>query len=810
MTLSRRDFLRTSAFTVAAAGSGLIPRSLAYSAPAGDTQRLAAGWEFLQGPLGGVWEALHSEGIAVWLPVTVPHCFNRYDACDPDTAYYRGEGWYRTKLVLNNPHADGRTLLHFEGAGQRSDVYVGQTLVGQNIGGYNEFLIDITDAAAPLGATVPLIVRCDNSRSMDTMPADVSDFSLYGGLYRNVSLIYVPAVALASVHVAVDFKPGESAHVAVRMALHNPASHTENLSIRVEIVDPNTARVHRETIETSPWVDRKEITHLEIERPQLWSTDDPKMYECRVSIESKFGQSSLTQRFGIRHAAFDEQGVFRLNGKKLFLKGTQRHEDDAHEAAAVPEAITRREIEMIAEMGANFVRLAHYQQSELVLDLCDEKGVLVWEEVPWCRGGVGNDSFKQMGRRLLRTMIEQHYNHPSIVFWGLGNEDDWPGEYPSIDKQAIRAYMQELNNIAHQLDPSRLTSFRRSDFAGDIPDAYSPSIWAGWYRGAYTEYQQMLEEQRGKVKHLLHIEWGADAHARRHAEDPYLPLRKQGTQEQGYMAMRAGGSTHAATEGDWSETYACDLFDWHLKVQETLSWFSGSAQWAFKDFSTPLRPENPVPRVNQKGLVERDLTKKEGYYVFQSYWAEAPMAHIYGHSWPVRWGEPRWVKVYSNCDSAELFLNGKSCGVKKRNTQDFPAAGLRWECNFLAGENLLHVVARKGSATVTDEIRFQYQAEKWSTPAVLKLSEISREDRVVTVEAKVVDGNGVQCLDARNRIRFSIAGDGVLIDNLGTSAGSRVVEMYNGRAMISARQKNGPITIGVTGDQLASALLTIS
>ena len=132
-----------------------------------------------------------------------------------------------------------------------------------------------------------------------------------------------------------------------------------------------------------------------------------------------------------------------------------------------------------------------------------------------------------------------------------------------------------------------------------------------------------------------------------------------------------------------------------------MDWLTGSAQWVFKDFSTPLRPENPVPRVNQKGVVERDLTPKEGYYVFQSYWAEKPMVHIYGHTWPVRWGaagEQKMVKVYSNCAAAELFLNGKSCGVKQRNSQDFPGAGLRWMVPFQAGENHLRVVARRGAA----------------------------------------------------------------------------------------------------------------
>ena len=146
-----------------------------------------------------------------------------------------------------------------------------------------------------------------------------------------------------------------------------------------------------------------------------------------------------------------------------------------------------------------------------------------------------------------------------------------------------------------------------------------------------------------------------------------------------------------------------------------MPWLTGSAQWPFKDFSTPVRPDNPIPYMNQKGVVERDLTKKEAYYVFQSYWTDKPMAHIYGHSWPVRWGnegEEKMIKVYSNCDEAELFLNGKSVGVKKRNSQDFPAAGLRWNVKLNKGKNDVKVIAKNGKVQVEDAISIQYQTEK--------------------------------------------------------------------------------------------------
>jgi beta-galactosidase len=219
-----------------------------------------------------------------------------------------------------------------------------------------------------------------------------------------------------------------------------------------------------------------------------------------------------------------------------------------------------------------------------------------------------------------------------------------------------------------------------------------------------------------------------------------------------------------------------------------------------------------VPRVNQKGVIERDMTRKEGYFVFQSYWTEQPMAHIYGHTWPVRWGaegQERIVKVYSNCPSAELFVNGASAGARQRNSQDFPAAGLRWMVKFAPGKNHLRVAASKNGVTVSDEIEFEYQTAKWGKPARFHLAQIARDHDVVTIEATAFDAEGTLCLDAKNVVRFSLAGSGSLIDNQGTSTGSRVVELYNGRAQISIRCNQGAGTAGVTSENITSAFVTV-
>ncbi len=790
-------------------------------------RRLADNWEYFQGPLDSTFEAWNNGEIAVWQPVTLPHCFNHYDACDPDTPAYRGEGWYRTHLTLANPYPNGRTLLHFGGAGQTTDIFLGDQHLAQHVGGYDEFVVDITEHAADPNEKSPrLAICCNNSHDLERMPSDLSDFTLYGGLYRHITLVYLPALSIEAIHAHVTLADAHApAKITLTGRLYNPASlAADDAKLTLDLLDAQGKVIaskqttwHEATASTTAFAGERDLAAFTLDKPTLWSPASPQLYQCRVTLTSAAGTHMLTERFGIRHINFLEDGPFHLNGERLLLRGTHRHEDHAGYAAAIPDDVTRQEFTLIKNVGANFIRLAHYQQSRLVLDLCDELGLLVWEEVPWCRSGIAGPRWQQMGRDKLHNMIDQHFNHPAVIFWGLGNEDDWPTEYPSVDQNAIRAYMSELNTLAHQLDSSRYTSYRRCDFARDIPDVYSPSIWAGWYSGRFTEYQQSLEAQRKRVKRTIHIEWGADSHARRHSEDPDRIVDQiatgKGTDERGLVYKSTGGDARVSRDGDWSETYACNLFDWTLKVQESLPWLSGAAQWVFKDFTTPLRVENPVPRINQKGLLERDMTPKEAYYVFQSYWADRPMVRLYGHTWPIRWGaanEKKLVKVYSNCPQAELFLNGVSLGTKHRDSQDYPCAGLRWLTSFKPGRNHLKVVAKPANGVpISDEIDFIYQTDTWTASTHFKLVEKSRDAATITVLATLHDAKNVLCLDAKNIVRFTLAGDGTLIDNRGTSTGSRVVQLYNGRAEITLNRGSGESSIAISSQGLPTALLTL-
>ena len=784
-------------------------------------QRLADGWEFYQGSLGSTWEIWRGDKASdnvTWTPVTLPHCFNAHDAVDPDVRYYQGPGWYRTRLKVANPFPNGRTLLHFDGAGQKSQVFVGLKKVGEHLGGYDEWTVDITDAAAKVGGNgeVPLAVLCDNSRDAESIPSDLSDFNRYGGLYRHVTLIYAPAISLSRVHIEPKLGADGKASVKVRGQLHNPGTLKDEAELAIEVRDPNGKPIHTATQKLAPCSGAKELAVFEIPAPQLWSPKSPALYRCSVTLKSPHGEQQVTERFGVRSVEWVEHGPFKLNGARLLLRGTHYHEDHAGVAAAVPDDVVRQTLKAMKDMGANFVRLGHYQQAPLVLDLCDELGLLVWEEIPWCRGGLGGEVFRQQCRNMLRNLIDQHFNHPAVILWGLGNENDWPGDFEKFETNAIRSFMAELNTLAHQLDPSRQTSIRRCDFCKDIVDVYSPSIWAGWYGGRYTEYRASTEKAIKDTPHFFHAEYGGDSHAQRHAEEPEKFLGAvatgQGTAEVGKAYKAAGGKARASKDGDWSESYIINLFDWHLKEQEQMPNLTGAAQWIFKDFATPLRPENPVPRVNQKGVLERDGTPKESYYVFQSYWAEKPMIHIYGHTWPVRWGkagEEKLVKVFSNCREVELFVNGASVGVKQRSVTNYPAAGLNWSVKFKEGPNTLRAQGKANGVDVDDEISLTYQIAGWSKPAKFSMKEIGQTNGVVTIEARVFDKEGVPCLDAANLVRFGLAGDGQLLDNLGTAAGSRAVQLGNGRAQITLKLTGSVAMVSVSTPGIETELLQL-
>ncbi len=726
---------------------------------------------------------------APWTEVLLPHTWNAFDAVDQIPGYRRGAGWYRKVLTIPENRGARRTILEFEGANITTDVFANGQRAGGHVGGYVGFNVDLT----PLLRTGEneVFVRVDNSYDPHIIPSQRADFFIYGGIFRDVWLNDLPPDRIGRVHVLTPRVTREEAETVAEVVVQGTAGVGARTAVVAEILDPAGAVAGRSetTLQAAAGDRRVRLLLPTVRRPRLWSPSDPSLYTMRISLRSDTGLlDRVEERFGYRFFEFKEHGPFLLNGERLLLRGTHRHEDYAGLGNAIPDSLHRRDIVSIKAMGANFVRLAHYPQDPEIYRACDELGLLVWDELPWCRGGVGDAEWKSHTRRLLREQIDRNRNHPSIILWSLGNEMDWVPEFPGgDDPDSLKTFFRELHEIAKGLDSSRPTAVRKFPPGTGICDVSSPSIWAGWYSGAYRDYEKRITEAREIHPRLLHVEYGGDSHVGRHTE---APVDGEGwTGSDGWPGPKPRKLKNVSVEGDWGESYIIDLFDWHLRVSESLDWLTGNAQWAFKDFGTPLRPENPIPYVNQKGLVDRNGVPKDAYYVFKSHWTVSPaFCRIVSPTWDERSGPPgvkRSVRVYSNCRTVELFVNGVSAGKRVRNPAAFPAAGLTWDLLFSGGENRLTAEGTGlAGEMVGDSVRFTYVQEHHGEPDHLVLSASPGTEGTVLITAVAVDHEGRRCLDYNKRIYFSSLESGKLLEHYGTPTRSSVIEMANGRARI--------------------------
>ncbi|MEO1644488.1 MAG: glycoside hydrolase family 2 TIM barrel-domain containing protein, partial [Chloroflexota bacterium] len=449
--------------------------------------------------------------------VTLPHTWNTLDtmSTDPDWHYRRGVGVYEKQFQPPADAQNQRLWLEFEAVAQTAKVFFDDELLTEHYGGYTSFRVNIPNRAGTIR------VEADNTPNPDVIPSDRSDFFLYGGITRNVWLYRTYDAWIES--VKAEMICGEASG-EVKLTIHLAGDLSKVSSVVSHIYDPEG---FPEQVHVHPIDDNTISQSLVVDKQyHLWSPTEPNLYFISIRLQAEdilfdnpinytkpIDQVGLD--IGFRTYDFPEYGAFYLNGERLLLRGTHRHEDWAGYGCAVPDDITRREFQMIKDAGFNFVRTGHYPQSRAALEACDELGIIVWEELPWCRGGIGGDKFKHHAKTMLQEMITQHYNHPSIIFWGLGNELDWESDHPDSTDDKVRDFLRELHDFAHTLDSSRLTALRRFDYGADVVDVYSPSIWAGWYRGKYTDYELNIRDALAKYPRLLHAEWGGDSHAGR-------------------------------------------------------------------------------------------------------------------------------------------------------------------------------------------------------------------------------------------------------------------------------------------------------
>lgn len=752
-------------------------------------------WEYLEdntNQLSDLDKALN------WESIDLPHTWNQWDVMDVLPGYRRDASWYRKTMVIED-HDDAKYKLYFEGANITADVFVNGTHIGQHIGGYLGFEFDISNRIIK-GKSNTIAVRVDNSYNRDIIPSQKADFFIYGGITRDVWLKIVPKVNLDQALIKTDSVSHAAAFTSLKVKIENADLFSERFSIKSQIKDSNGRLI---SVLHIPGVDYNSETFYafpKIEDPLLWSPDRPYLYTVETSV-LKDGEviDKIENQVGYRYYEFKPYGAFYLNGERLLLRGTHRHEEHAGYGNAMPNHLHRKDMEDIKRMGANFVRLGHYPQDPSVYQACNELGIIVWDELPWCRGGLGEDTWKRNTELMLEEMITQNYNHPSIFFWSLGNEIYWLPDFENgDDKEKINTYLHKLNDLSHQLDPNRMTALRKYYAGFDIIDVFSPSIWSGWYAGVYKNYSNTIKKNQKKYPRFLHMEYGGSSHVGRHTENPITGDGALNEDDWAEVSNQVD-VVNVAKSGDWTENYIVDLFDWYLGVSETQAGFAGNAQWAFKDFGTPLRPENAIPYVNQKGLVDRNGKPKDAYYVFKSYWSDDPFAYIESHTWTERSGpadKTRNVSVYSNCSELELILNGKSQGTKKRVLGNFPACGLNWDVHFKEGDNQIIALGRTEADTqVSDTLNLRYNYTQAESADHIKLTYKPYNNGNLLVEAKMYDNQGNRVLDYEKPIYFSHDGAGELLIDYGTPTRSHIIQMANGYAAIELQKTERGVAI---------------
>ncbi|WP_378181292.1 glycoside hydrolase family 2 TIM barrel-domain containing protein [Aquimarina sp. SS2-1] len=743
-------------------------------------------WDYLELNLEDV-DQVHKQ--TSWIPITLPHTWNNYDTMDLKPGYRRSASWYRKDLEIDAINKDFVYQLYFEGSNVTTKVYVNGKLSGKHIGGYIGFLVDISGHIKK--GRNEILVRVDNGYDPEIIPSQKSDFFIYGGITRDVWLIKKHISHISDLKITTPDVSRDKASLQLNMKIEG-LSTEESYEVKAELFQPNGKKV--QTLSKKGTSGQLKIDFKNTAKPLLWDIDTPHLYRVEVALLKSGKQvDKLTESFGFRWFEFKKNGPFYLNGKRVLLRGTHRHEEHAGYGAAMPNALHRKDIEAIKEMGANFIRLAHYPQDPEVYKMCDELGLLVWDELPWCRGGIGNESWKTNTRNMLTEIINQNYNHPSIIIWSLGNEIYWLPDFEDGDnEEKLNAFLKELNTLSHTLDPTRKTAIRKYYAGSDIVDVFSPSIWSGWYSGSYTTYQKAIDKYLKEYPHFIHAEYGGSSHYGRHTENP---IDGRGVMDpDGWTeAITQTSVTNIAKIGDWSENYIVDLFDWHLKIAETTDSFVGNVQWAFKDFGTPLRPENDIPYVNQKGIMDREGNPKDAYYVFKSYWAKEPFVYIESKTWTERQGPEhtsRSINVYSNCDKVTLYFEGQALAEKKRDINVFPASGLTWDVLFKEGTNKLKAVGFKNGKKVTDSLNVQYRYKKNEVANSLMLSYEKLENGNYLVIATAKDKMGLRCLDYEERVYFQCLSGGETKKYLGTPMGSEVIKMSNGRAQIEVVPDN--------------------
>ena len=667
------------------------------------------GWKFTK---GSPFEAqLTGCDDSSWETVNIPHTWNDKDADDETPGFYRGPVWYRKQLFIDKSQEGRQAVIYFEGANQEVRFYLNGQFVGEHKGGYTRFCFDITSHLR-YGQENLFAIYVNNVYNPNIPPLS-ADFTFFGGIYRDVYLQFMNPVHIATndyassgVYIRTPEVNNSAASVEITTLLTNDMPQATEIRVENIICDADGKEVKKTQAEvklaageTKADISKK----IKIDSPRLWDIDDPYRYMVYTRILDKRKGTLLDEvvnPLGLRWFKFDSEKSFFLNGKGRKLIGTARHQDYFQKGNALRDELHVQDVLLLKEMGGNYLRVSHYPQDPVIMEMCDKLGIVTSVEIPVVNAVTETEEFLHNSVEMAKEMVRQDFNRPSVMIWGYMNEIFL--RRPYTEGKQLEDYYRFTEKVARALeatireeDPSRYTmmayhnmpQYYEDAHLTEIPMIQGWNLYQGWYEPDINEFQRLLDRAhkayKGKV--LMVTEYGPGVDPRVHS---YQPERF-----------------------DFSQEYGLVYHKHYLNEMMKRPFVAGSSLWNLNDFYSESRVD-AVPHVNNKGVVGLNREKKDVYWFYKTALSRRPILVIGNREWKSRGGVVNTaqkeciqsVPVFSNAEEVELFVNNKSLGKKK--IEDNYAL---FDVPFMGGENLLEAVAVAGDNKLRDMLRIQFQ-----------------------------------------------------------------------------------------------------
>ncbi len=647
---------------------------------------LDSGWRFIRQDVTGATNASFDD--SSWTNVNLPHTWNNLDGQDGGNNYYRGIGWYRSHLTPDGSYTNRHFFLKFDGAFLVTDVYVNGNYLGEHQGGFAAFVFDATPYLS-VGADNVIAVKVNNAFNANIPPLN-ADFTFFGGLYRDVHLLVTDPVQISpqdygssGVYLKTTSVSSSSANLQITTVVSNSTATAQTVTVRAVVTDAATNIVTTLTnVVTLPASSVSNVVaNTVISNPHLWNgLADPYLYQAFVEIRNGTNVTDLVaQPLGFRWFSVDPTNGFFLNGQHYDLHGVDMHQDWFNCGWALTNAQRETNFMFLKEIGATAVRLSHYEHHDYTYQLADQDGIILWSEVPLIDYITESTAFYTNTLQQLREMIRQRGNHPSVVCWSVYNEITSTGQDPT------NLIGQEVQ-LANQEDSTRPTTAAANSGDSD-PLTFETQLvdfnkYDGWYSGTVNNFAPWADNFHATypTRMVGVSEYGAGASIYQHSENPVTEPANAGL----YHPEEYQNLFH--------ETY------WQAMKVRPFLW--SKFIWNMFDFASDGRNEGDTPGRNDKGLVTYDRqVRKDAFYWYKANWTTNPMVYITGHTFTNRLTNFITAKVYANCDSVELFLNGSSQGSMTSSNSIFT-----WPVTLNAGTNFVQAIGVKGGIDVTDSL----------------------------------------------------------------------------------------------------------